>query len=97
MKALNRSGSLYSSAALIVRCQEKVLHELLADVDAREWADPEGARVFYERHAADSWVAGGMGGGAVAEDLWVHPRLSGLRLEITDVLAGLRPRIGGAG
>jgi hypothetical protein len=82
-------GQIYLVApARKVSCSEEALGQLLADIDAGEWADPEGARVYYERHTLGSGIAGGMGGGIVAADVWVHPKLAARRLSILEVLSG---------
>jgi len=78
-----------------VRCSEAELDQLLRDLDALEWDDPQGASVFYERVPTGAGVAGGMGGGEVAEGVWVHDRLArvGLVTAITDVVEGRTGRI----
>jgi hypothetical protein len=82
--------------ACLVSCDESVLEQLLADLDAHEWNDSEGARVFYERRAVGAGVAGGMGGGTVVEGVWLHDELRKLGLEpaVLDVIANRRERIG---
>jgi hypothetical protein len=58
--------------------------------------DRDMARVFYERLPVGSGVAGGTGGGVVANGVWLHPKLEeqGLRDAVEAVIAGERDRIG---
>ena len=49
--------------ASAVRCQENALHQLLADIDDREWADSEGARgsmnATHQEHGSQAgWAVG---------------------------------------
>lgn len=76
-----------------VHCSEEELVDLLADIDAAEWADPSMARIYYERGAIGSGIAGGMGGGLVTADLWVHPQLSMSRASILEVIRGRRAQL----
>jgi len=78
-----------------VRCSEATLQQLLKDIDAREWNDLSGARLFYERMPVSATVAGGMGGGKVTDGVWVHDRLAedqALTARITEVIKGSRDR-----
>jgi len=87
-------GQIYVVArATGVCCSEDTLADLLLAIDNREWNDPDGARVYYERHTTGSSLAGGMGGGVVTDKVWVHPRLDSLESAIVEVLAGRRPRL----
>ena len=87
-------GQIYVVApAARVCCSEPALEALLSDIDALEWADPDGARLYYERHVVGAPVTGGMGGGVFTQDVWVHPKLNTLPATIVDVLAGRRARI----
>ena len=84
-------------AASMVKCSEESLSELLRDLDEIAWPgnDADMAKVFYERRAAESDVAGGTGGAVVAEGIWIHDEFIKLRLgdAIREVLEGKRPRI----
>ncbi len=74
-------GQIYATCpASIVRCSKETLRDLLCDLDAVGWCELDGARVFYERHPSGTSVSGGMGGGRVTDDLWVHPRIKALGL-----------------
>lgn len=82
-------GQIYVVAPIVfVKCSEAILEGLLADIDALEWADPDGARVFYERRQIGSGVPGGMGGASVESRIWVHERLSAHEAAIASVLSG---------
>ena len=71
-----------------VACSAEVLQRLLAELDATEWDDPEGARVYYEVQPIGSGIRGGMGGAFVADAIWVHPRLAPLQPAIAEVVSG---------
>jgi len=82
-------GQIYVVAPIsYVKCDEARLHSLLAEVDATQWDDPEGASIFFERLAVGAGVPGGMGGAAVQQGVWVHERLDAHRVAIAAVLAG---------
>jgi hypothetical protein len=90
-------GSIYLTCqAVQVRCDQGALTALLEALDARYWNDRDMARVFYERLPVGSGVAGGTGGGVVANGVWLHPKLEeqGLRDAVEAVIAGERDRIG---
>lgn len=80
--------------ARLIRCSTEVLEELLKDIDEIEWgSNPSDMRyIYYERLQVGSFVAGGMGGGEVKEEPWVHERLveRGLENRIRHVLEGTR-------
>ena len=82
-------GQIYAVArAAFVSCPEAQLHRLISELDALSWADPESAGVFFESLPIGSGVPGGMGGGAVAPELWVHPKLQQYEAAIRNVLLG---------
>ena len=86
-------GEIYATClATLVRCDASVLDQLLRDIDAIAWPHNrgEGARVFFERHQVGAGIAGGMGGGIVAAEPWVHRHLEqlGLGSLIRAVLTG---------
>jgi hypothetical protein len=68
--------------APLIHCSEAALGRLLRDLDKIAWEcnDGEGAALFYERRPPGSGVAGGMGGGRVTDDLWVHKEFVDLGL-----------------
>jgi hypothetical protein len=89
-------GQIYVTVpARLVACSERQLHELVVDIDAHVWGQPEMTRVVYERLHAGDVVAGGMGGGLVGEDVWVHPRLvkRGFERAVRDVIQGRTPKL----
>ena len=63
--------------ARLIRCSEQVLYQLLLDLDEIEWPgnDPSMRRIYFESKFPGQGVPGGMGGGQVTEDIWIHPRL----------------------
>jgi hypothetical protein len=79
--------------AQYLRCAEVQLKQLLSELDALAWADPEGARVYFESLPVGAGVAGGMGGGTVAAELWVHADLRAHEPAIHAVLRGERATI----
>ena len=87
-------GQIYVVAPIgHVKCDLGALNSLLADLDSLEWADPEGARIFFERLPVGAGVSGGMGGAFVGEGIWVHDRLKEHNRSIVAVLAGERERL----
>jgi hypothetical protein len=81
-----------------ITCSVETLQQLLVDLDQIEWAgndDPSMRRIYFESRAAGQGVPGGIGGGQVTDDLWIHPRLAeqGLLDPIRDVLSSKRDRI----
>lgn len=79
----------------LIRCDEATLNRLLLDIDAREWRDPDSARLSFFPATVGQNVGGGMGGGLVTDGVWVHARLreQGLEPPIRAVLLGKRPTI----
>jgi|SRR5947209_9982769 len=71
-----------------VRCSEEALQRLLCELDALEWNDPDGTRVYFEVHQAGQGIPGGMGGAVVTEQPWVHPHLRHLETGIREFLIG---------
>jgi hypothetical protein len=80
-----------------INCSEATLDVLLHDLDSIAWPGngDDTALVAYERHALGDGVLGGMGGGVVTPDGWVHPEFSSLGIEgeIRAVLSGVSPRL----
>jgi len=78
-----------------IRCSLESLHRLLRDLDGIAWAcnDGEGAAIYYERCPVGSGVAGGMGGGAVTGDIWIHGDFGDISEEIRDVISGNRESV----
>ncbi|MCA1819201.1 MAG: hypothetical protein LC620_03985, partial [Halobacteriales archaeon] len=91
-------GQIYVVApARLVACTEGALQTLLVDLDQTEWRgnDPSSRSVYFERLEPGRGVWGGMGGGRVEPDVWIHADLhaAGLADRIREVLGGRRPRV----
>ncbi len=92
-------GQIYVTCpASVVRCDAATLDRMLRDIDTVAWPHNRegGARVFFERHHLGAGIAGGMGGGVVAADVWVHPRLAEKGISsssVRSVLAGTMDRL----
>ena len=87
-------GQIYAVArAAFVTCSESRLRVLLSELDALSWADPDSARLCFESLPIGSGVAGGMGGGIVTADLWVHPKLQQHEAGVRNVLRGRQSSI----
>lgn len=85
----DHGGQIYVVAPIaFVKCSETTLERLVADIDALEWADPDGARILYERRRIGTGIPGGMGGASVYGGVWVHERLSTHEAAIASVLSG---------
>ena len=66
-------GTIYLVCpASLVTCSQETLEQLLSDLDMMTWNDLSGARVYYERQPVGTGIAGGMGGGRVTSDIWIH-------------------------
>jgi len=78
-----------------IKCSESVLQQLLVDIDGTEWDDPSMRRIYFESRPPSQPVPGGMGGGQVMDQPWIHPRLieNGLSDAILNVLSGKAQRI----
>jgi len=91
-------GQIYLVApAARVECNEAALDLLLRDLDEVAWpgAEPNASSLRYEQLAPGAVVPGGMGGGLVADDVWIHPELAPHAAAIRAVLAGRREALGG--
>jgi hypothetical protein len=87
-------GQIYLVArARFICCPESQLQKLLSELDALGWADPDGARVYFESLPVGAGVAGGMGGGTVAPEVWLHPKLTAHEAAVRGVLLGERASI----
>jgi hypothetical protein len=56
-------------------------------------SDPDGERLYFESLPVGAGVAGGMGGGTVTTDIWVHADLRSYEPAIRSVLKGERASI----
>jgi hypothetical protein len=89
-------GTIYLTVPVRhVRCDEQRLHQLLLDIDARYWRDATMAHLAYETRRVGDTVAGGMGGGHVADGVWLHPKIEELdiRAAVEAILRGERARL----
>ncbi len=90
-------GTIYATCPVrLIRCDEGTLGQLLRDLDAVIWpGQPDGAGIYYERLPAGSQVPGGMGGGMVIDEVWVHDEFEvlGIAAEIRNVSTGRVDRI----
>lgn len=91
-------GTVFVTAPVrLVGCDVDALRTLVSDLDAVTWmsGDLTNASVALERHPVGTGVVGGMGGGVVIDDVWVHP--TGVPEEIHDqvreVVSGQRARV----
>ena len=72
----DEGGQIYLTCpAALVKCGEDGLHRVLMYLDERAWDDRSSAHIYYEKLDEGGGVAGGMGGGLVTEDVWIHPNL----------------------
>lgn len=94
----DNGGQIYLVApASQVMCSEKTLKHLLDQLDEIERPSGDGceAHIYYERKPVGTGIPGGMGGGAVTGDIWLHPRIAqrGIDAAIYGVIAGRIPEI----
>lgn len=91
-------GQIYLSCPMnIVKCNEDTLKNLLIDLDTIAWDcnECEGTGLYYEVREPGEGISGGMGGGEIKEELWIHKEFSDLNLyeEIENVLSGAKEKI----
>lgn len=84
-------GQIYLTCPLkYIKCNEKKLKEILQYLDNICWGcnEGEGANFYYEIINNRKGIAGGMGGGAIIDGLWLHPNIEekNLRKEIEEML-----------
>ncbi len=85
-------GQIYLTLPVrLLECSEKTLAELVEELDRIAWAG-QGADVYYERHKVGDGIVGGMGGGRITDDLWLHEEFVDLGLvdNVRAVLTGRR-------
>lgn len=69
-------GQIYFTCpAVKVKCSEADLRRLLEYLDAASWRDIEMASILFEDCSGTLNVPGGMGGGEVTDDVWLHPAI----------------------
>lgn len=89
-------GQIYLTCPVAnIKCSEKALKQLLADIDTWCWNYGDSTGLFYEPHKENDGLAGGMGGGITKSKAWIHPELLdlGLEYQIKQVLSGELKRI----
>lgn len=81
---------LLTIPAALVKCPEDTLRQLVEKLAWITWGEPEGAAFYFETHKVGYGRAGGMGGGAIRDELWVHPELRPRRLRkrVRTILSG---------
>lgn len=68
-------GTVYLTAPKrFVRCTPDAVRDLAEALDRRVWDDPDGLEISALSLPVGSGVPGGMGGGVVIDDVWMHPR-----------------------
>lgn len=92
----DEGGTIYLTCPVrFVRCDERTLHTLLLDLDKLDWNEPSSVGLYFEHAPVGTGIAGGTGGGVVAEGVWLHPSLEtpDLRESVEAVIAGQRSHI----
>ncbi|MCX6782279.1 MAG: hypothetical protein NTW66_04150 [Candidatus Magasanikbacteria bacterium] len=72
-------GQVYLSCPMkYVKCSENVLKKLLRDIDASEWDCNKGigTNLTYYKAKPGDGICGGMFGGVVEDELWIHPDIA---------------------
>lgn len=79
----------------LVRCDREALANLLNDLDKIAWEDNEGEGkgIYYEVKKEGEIVEGGMGGGLVTNNLWVHDEFKDIVEDIKQVIEGKKKTI----
>ena len=87
-------GTIYVVCpARLVRCSQQSLERLLQDIDALVWREPDMARIVFERARVGQRIAGGLGGGIVTDQIWVHEELDRVATSIRAVITEVRPHL----
>ena len=81
--------------ARLVQCDERVLRQLLEDIDDLVWQDPRGQQLSYQKQKLGDHFGGGMGGAEATADVWIHERVLELGIgdNIHKVISGEKPRL----
>jgi hypothetical protein len=88
-------GTIYCTCPVQqIKCSLKHIKQLLTIIDTVYWSDPRGARIYFEDRRSGEGIVGGMGGGIVLDDIWVHPKIveCGLATTIWAVLKSKTPK-----
>ena len=89
-------GQIYLTCPMSkINCDEKILKQLLSDIDAYCFDYLNSTGIYYEVHQTNEGIAGGMGGGITKTDVWIHPKVVelGIASHIKQVIDGVRNRI----
>jgi hypothetical protein len=89
-------GQIYLTCSLkLVHCDEQSLIELLDYLDQIAWDcnEGEGKGIYYEVKNPGEGISGGMGGGIVLNELWVHREFESIKSKIQNVIDGKSARI----
>lgn len=84
-------GQIYLTAPMsLVKCDESVLINLFYDIDSLQWHNIDDANINIEARNPGDAVFGGMGGGIITTEVWIHPSIEdlGIRESIISVLSG---------
>ncbi|MBP1763149.1 MAG: hypothetical protein H6Q65_207 [Firmicutes bacterium] len=84
-------GQIYLTCPMkLVKCDEKTLEKLLDYLDDIAWAcnEGDGKGIYYEVKQPMEGVWGGMGGGIVLSELWVHDEFKEIKDKIKNVIEG---------
>lgn len=85
-------GQIYLTCPVArIGCEPEALENLLIELDSFAWGDGE---TFFIKHLPiGSHVAGGMGGGAVIDGVWLHEDFENLHLRpaVEQIVFGIRP------
>lgn len=91
-------GQIYLICPMkLIQCSEFTLTNLLDDLDNTAWEcnEGEGKGIYYEIRIPGEIVGGGMGGGEVTDQLWLHKEFTDLGLfkAIEKVITGKTEKI----
>lgn len=84
-------GQIYLTCPMnLVKCDEETLKKLLNYLDNIAWDcnEGEGKGIYYEVKQPMEGVSGGMGGGVVLNELWLHDEFKDMKEKINSVING---------
>lgn len=90
-------GQTYVAApAKLVSCDEKILGQLLQDLDELAWHNTAGQQLTNQKHQVGKHLRRRNGWAEATGDVWVHQKLRELGIEnrIRKVISGEEPRSG---
>lgn len=76
-----------------IKCAQATLAQLLDEMGCFAWGD--GEEMYFERVSPHRFVSGGMGGGCVEDDVWIHPEFRDLLHIHLDILPDVKAVIDG--